>query len=72
MSKTPFEIRSDILAMAKDYMDRQYEANVALAEQMVAAGEKTWGEVQEMTKLYTPAELMEKAEAFYNGFVTKK
>lgn len=72
MSKTPFEIRADILQMAKDYLDSQYAANLALAEQMVAAGEKTWEDVQEMSKMYTPEELMSQAEDFYRGFVTPK
>jgi hypothetical protein len=31
MTKTPYEIRFDLLKMAKDLLDRQYEQAVAMA-----------------------------------------
>ena len=35
-NKNPFEIRLEILKMAKEMMDRQYDENVSLAHTMVA------------------------------------
>lgn len=75
-TKNPFEIRTDILAMAKDYMDRQFEVNMQFAslsfEKMVEAGKATQEEWQKYApKQYDIAELTKKAEELYT-FVTKK
>jgi hypothetical protein len=75
-TKNPFEIRTDILAMAKDYMDRQYEVNMSFAsmafEKMVETGKATQEEWQKYApKQYDIAELTKKAEELYS-FVTKK
>lgn len=67
-NKNPFEIRSDILAMAKDYMDKQNELNMAFFNQMVEAGKKT---LDECPKMYTMEELQEKAKEMYS-FVSNK
>ena len=63
--KNPFEIRTEVLAMAKDYMDKQYALNVEMAQKM--AGETA----KAMEEMYTVEELLEKANEFYS-FVTKK
>ena len=34
-NKTPFELRSDALAMAKDYFDTIYQTNKELADKMM-------------------------------------
>lgn len=68
MSKNPFEIRSDILAMAKDYMDKQSELNMALFNQMVEAGKKS---IDECPKMYSMEDLQEKAKEMYNFVSTK-
>jgi hypothetical protein len=75
-TKNPFEIRSDILAMAKDYMDRQFEVNMHFAtmtfEKMVETGKITKEEWEKLVpKQYDIAELTKKAEELYS-FVTKK
>jgi len=67
-NKNPFEIRSDVLAMAKDYMDKQNELNMAFFNQMVEAGKKT---IEECPKMYTMEELQEKAKEMYS-FVSNK
>lgn len=67
-NKNPFEIRSDVLAMAKDYMDKQNELNMAFFNQMVEAGKKT---IDECPKMYTMEELQEKAKEMYS-FVSNK
>lgn len=75
-SKNPYELRTEILQMAKDYMDQQYHMNMEFArrafEEALEAGKvsvDTW-------KMYTPQvytieELMKKAQELY-GFVSKK
>lgn len=75
-NKNPFEIRSDMLAMAKDYLDRQYELNIQFAhrafDEAVTAGKVAadqWS--QYVPPMYTADELMKKAQEFY-GFVSKK
>lgn len=70
-NKNPFEIRTDMLAMAKDYMDQQYHMNVAFAEKALELNKKTIEEVQEMYKMYSIEDLMEKAKEMYS-FVSKK
>lgn len=70
-SKNPFEIRAEMLQLAKDYMDQQYHMNVQFAEKMMEQGKKTAEELQEMYKMYSMDELMEKAKEMYS-FVSKK
>jgi hypothetical protein len=75
-NKNPFELRTDILAMAKDYMDQQYQLNVqfaqrafdeALAAQKVSAD--AWKKY--VPEMYTIEDLMKKAQELY-GFVSSK
>lgn len=70
-NKNPFEIRTEMLALAKDYMDQQYHMNVAFAEKALEEGKKTIDEVQDMYKMYSMDDLMEKAKEMYS-FVSKK
>lgn len=71
MSKNPFEIRADMLAMAKEYMDKQYELNVSFAKDMLAQGKHTAEEFQKAIQPYSVEELMKKAQELYS-FVSKK
>ena len=41
MAKTPYEIRFDLLTMAKDLLDRQYDQSVAIAWQALEKGMET-------------------------------
>lgn len=68
-NKNPFEIRADILAMAKDYMDKQVELNITLFTQMMEAGKKT---VEDVPQMYTMEELQEKAKEMYSFVSDKK
>jgi len=75
-SKNPFEIRFDVLAMAKELMDRQYEQ---AQNQFWAALDQAKDQQKDVTevfekytpKMYQPQEIMDKAEELYK-FVTKK
>ena len=74
-NKNPFEIRAEMLQLAKEYMDQQYHMNIQFLENMMAEGKKTREEIEEQLKdaynMYSMEELMEKAKELY-GFVAKK
>lgn len=70
-NKNPFEIRAEMLQLAKDYMDQQYQMNIQFAEKMVEQNKKTAEELKDMYKMYSMEELMDKAKEMYN-FVSKK
>jgi hypothetical protein len=70
-NKNPFEIRAEMLQLAKDYMDQQYNMNIQFAEKMIDQNKKTAEELKEIYKMYTMEELMEKAKEMYS-FVLKK
>jgi hypothetical protein len=70
-TKNPFEIRSDMLKLAKDYLDQQYHMNMQFAEKAYEAGQKTLEEMHEATKSYTTEELLTKAREMYS-FVSDK
>jgi len=74
-SKNPFEIRAEMLQLAKDYMDQQYHMNIQFYENMIAEGENVRGsiisQVKDAYKMYTVEELMAKANEMY-AFVSEK
>ena len=74
-NKNPFEIRAEMLQLAKDYMDQQYHMNIQFLENMMAEGKKSREEVEAQLKeayqMYSMDDLMEKAKEMYN-FVSKK
>jgi len=69
--KNPFEIRTEMLQMAKDYMDQQYQMNIQLANDLYEQGQKTAEEVKEAYQIYSTEDLMAKAKEMYS-FVSKK
>lgn len=69
--KNPFEIRAEMLQLAKDYMDQQYHMNVQFTNDMFEQGKIQWEEVQEAYKMYSVEDLMQKAKEMYS-FVSKK
>ena len=70
-NKNPFEIRAEMLQLAKDYMDQQWQMNVEFTRQLFEQNKKTAEEMQEALKIYSMEELMEKAKEMYQ-FVSKK
>lgn len=70
-NKNPFEIRAEMLTLAKDYMDAQHQLNVQLINDMYEQGKKTYEEVQEAYKMYSMDELMAKAKEMYSFVSTK-
>jgi len=75
-NKNPFEIRAEMLNLAKEYMDQQYHMNIQFLENMVAEGNKAREEIEEQLKdaykMYTIEDLMEKAKEMYSFVSTKE
>ena len=71
-NKNPFEIRADMLKLAKDYMDAQHQLNVQLMNDLYEQGKKTYEEVQEAYKMYSMDDLMSKAKEMYSFVSTKE
>lgn len=69
--KNPFELRADVLALAKEYMDKQMELNQQYAIKMMETGVVATEELLQLFKPYTFEELMAKAAEMY-AFVQKK
>ena len=67
-SKNPFELRTEVLTMAKEYMDKQYEINLEMSRKMVEAGKAA---IEDCPKMYSIDELTKKAQEMYS-FVSKK
>ena len=70
-NKNPFEIRADMIKLAKDYMDAQHQLNIQLMNDMYEQGKKTYEEVQEAYKMYSMDDLMSKAKEMYSFVSTK-
>lgn len=71
MSKTPFEIRADILALTKDYLDRQAHHNLDIWKRSIDISNSFYAQL-EVPKMYTPEELIEATEKLYTFVTTKK
>ncbi|NDH49185.1 MAG: hypothetical protein EBY41_01295 [Proteobacteria bacterium] len=76
MSKNPFELRFDTLAMAKDILDRQYDMAqqqffTALEQYKEQSKDVTEAFAKYTPKMYTPEEIAKNAEELYK-FVVKK
>ena len=75
-NKNPFEIRAEMLKLAKDYMDQQYHMNIQFYENMIGECEKARkdieAQVKDAYKMYSMEELMEKAKELYSFVAEKK
>lgn len=76
MSKNPFEIRTEMLQMAKDYLDQQWHVSMdfyrAILEESIKQGKCTVDQWEKfMPKQYSLEELTKKAQELYS-FVEKK
>lgn len=70
-NKNPFEIRAEVLELAKDYLDQHIKINTTFAEAMFKQGQLSLEEFQKASQMYTMDELMEKAKEMYNFVSTK-
>ena len=70
MTKNGFEIRADVLELAKDYMDKQTALNVEMWEQLtktnpIIDAKEMQESFEKVYKMYSTDELMAKAQEFY-------
>ena len=75
-NRSPFEIRTDLLKIAQDYLQKQYEANAALARATAQELQKTGVAFQsdmrtEVPKYFDFEDIILKARELY-GFVNTK
>jgi predicted translin family RNA/ssDNA-binding protein len=70
-NKNPFEIRAEILQLAKDYLDQSYHMNMTFMQKAMDEGKKTFEEYQEAVKMYSTEDLMNKAKEMYSFVSTK-
>lgn len=77
MTKTnPYQIRTDMLSMAKDMLDKNYDVQMSIAQNMFEANKENAEQALEawnkyIPKMYTPEEVTDKAKELYS-FVTEK
>ena len=75
-NKNPYELRFDVLKMAKEMMDQQHEIANNQFYQMVDQAREQNKNIQEVfekytPKMYQPKEIMDKADELYK-FITKR
>jgi len=75
-TKNPYELRFDVLAMAKELADRAYDQQQQVFWTMVGQAQEQAEDLDKVVekytpKMYQPKEIMEKAEELYN-FVKKQ
>ena len=75
-NKNPFELRFDVLKMAKEMMDQQHEIANNKFWSMIEQYKDNGKDIQEVYEKYTPemykpAAVMDKADELYK-FITKR
>ena len=80
MNKNGFEIRLEVLRMAKEMMDQQYNDSTNAYWGMINSAAENWNKsIEDLVKqtqdlkpaMYSPADMMLKAQELYS-FVAKK
>jgi len=71
----PYQIRTDLLAMAKDMLDKSYDSQMEIARKAMEVYKENAEQALEawerhIPKMYTPDEIKAKAEELY-AFVSK-
>lgn len=72
MNKNPFEIRAEVLQLAKEYMDQQVQMNIKYAERMIEQGQKSMNDMMGFYQMYSMEDLMAKAKEMYSFVSTKE
>lgn len=74
-NKNPFEIRAEMLQLAKEYLDQQYHMNIQFYENMIVEGKRARKDIEENLKeaykMYSTEDLMAKAKEMYSFVSTK-
>jgi di/tripeptidase len=69
--KNPFEIRAEMVELAKQYMDNQQAYAATMAELLFKQGEIQVEEMQKAYQMYSLDDLMETAKKMYSFVSTK-
>jgi hypothetical protein len=72
MAKNPFEIRTEMIALAKEYLDQVTALNIEAANKMMEAGKIQAEEYHKAVQMYTMDDLMTKAQEMYKFVSTKE
>jgi hypothetical protein len=72
MAKNPFEIRAEMVSLAKEYLDQVTALNIEAANKMMEAGKIQAEEYQKAVQMYTMDDLMAKAQEMYKFVSTKE
>jgi hypothetical protein len=70
-NKNPFEIRTEVLQLAKQFMDEYTQNNINYAQKMMELGLLSTTEVLTLMKPYSMEDLMAKAQEMYSFVLTK-
>ena len=73
----PYQIRTDLLAMSKEMLDKGYESQMEVARKAMDIYKENTEQALEawkryVPKMYTPEELKEQAEKLYSFVTTKE
>jgi RecA/RadA recombinase len=72
MNKNGYEIRAELVAVAKDYIEKQHATNVEYANKMLEVSALTTQEYLNMLKPYTFESILEHANKMYEFVASKK
>ena len=75
-NKNPFELRTELLQMSKEMLDKQFDAQMELAKTAAKVWEQSGKDAREFLaevtpKMYSPECIMENAKELYK-FVSNK
>lgn len=70
-NKNPFEIRAEMLQLAKEYLDQQFHMNVQFAEKLMEQNKVNADVFKDTYKMYSMEDLMAKAKEMYSFVSTK-
>ena len=70
-TKNGYEIRAQIIELAKDYVEKQAKANIEYVEKLQTLGKTSIQEYTDAFKPYTLQDIMAKAQEMYS-FVSAK
>lgn len=75
MSKTPFEIRQELLVLAKEYLDQQLDIHTVfmkkLVDESILSAEDYQAKFKEYVPMFSVDDIVKQAEKFY-AFVDRK
>lgn len=72
MNKNGYEIRAQLIELAKDYMEKQHSANLEYAAKLLEIGKIQESAYLEAMKPYSVEALMEQANKMYDFVSNKK